>query len=338
MGDVRGRQPDALPLGGGAQVRLDVHVLPQDQPGGVVQQHVEVVAGAAVAGVRAVVVPGVLVLGGLHLDHVHHAGPAHLGVHPGVDHHRLAGGEAAEVQLADGALDPELAGGEDAHKGQGLAHGVGAPVFVDLLHGAFHVGVDLGVGQVLLELVDLALLHGAVVLLVLNLQFHRLDLHGVGILLVLAGVVLLVLQVVQLVLQGGDLVGDALQVQLGLVQGQLHLLGVVPEQGRAGADLVAFRHQDLRHGLALVPLDLVGLLGLYHPGVPGGGAGVHAGDGGHGVHVDRRGLGGGQVVFQPEEPQAHRGHSQGRHAAQHNEQDLSLVHFLMSHKPGAPYI
>ena len=69
----------------------------------------------------------------------------------------------------------------------------------------------------MIKLVNLAFLYRAAVFFVFNLQLHRLYLHRIGILLVLAGLLLQSLQIGFLLLQGADLVGDTLQLQLCLL-------------------------------------------------------------------------------------------------------------------------
>ena len=314
MGNVEGGQPQALGQVAQAHVRLDVHVLAQNQPIQAGEGHVEVVLGALLAAVHAVVDHAAVggVVGGLCLDGLDDALP-HLGVvHPGVDGDSLALVQGADVQLGHGALHAELPGGQHADKGLGLAVGVGGGGLVDLFHHALHLAVDLGVLQGFLQLVDFLLLGLGVVFLGFNLQLYRLDLHGVGVLLILAGLLFLFFQIILLVLQGGDGVGDALQIQLGLVQAHLHLLGVIAEQGVPRGHLVALGDVDFRHSLGVVLFDFVGGLGLYHAGEPGGVAGVDAGDVRHRLHIDRRGTGRAPQVPQPEKPQAKggRGHHQ----------------------------
>ena len=69
---------------------------------------------------------------------------------------------------------------------------------VDLPDHALYLAENLRVVDGVLQLVDLLLLGVAVVFLRLDLQLHSLDLHGVGILLILVWLFSLVLQVVLL--------------------------------------------------------------------------------------------------------------------------------------------
>ena len=299
-----------------AQVRLNVHMLAQNQPLPAGKSHIEIVFRALLAAVHPIVNHAaiVLVAGGLRLNGVNDALP-HALVHAGVDRDGLALVEGADVQLGDGALHAELARGKDGDKGLLLAVGVGGGGLVDLSDHALYLAENLRVVDGVLQLVDLLLLGVAVVFLRLDLQLHSLDLHGVGILLILAGFFLLVLQVVLLVLQGGDLVFNALQIQFGLVQLKLQLLCVIAEQRVPRVHLVTLCDIDFCHSFGVIFLNGIGSLGFHHAGIPGQRAQVQPGNLRHGLHIYGRSARSCPKVLQPEEPQARGSNKQRRQAA-----------------------
>ena len=246
----------------------------------------------------------VVLLGGLGFNGADDAGPSLLAVQSGIDDHRLALIQGADVQLGHSAFYPEFPGRKDGDEGFGLAGRIGGRGFVDLFHHAGHFAEHLGVFQRVLQLFNLLLLGLGVILLGFDLQLYRLDLHRILVLFLLTGLFFLLLQVLLLLFQGGDGVRDALQVQLGLIQAHLHFLGVIAEQGVPRGNFIALGDVHLRHGFGFVLLDAVGFLGFHHTGIAGGIPHVYPGDIGHRFHIDRGGVPSGKQPPQPEEPQA----------------------------------
>ena len=228
-------------------------MLAQQQPIALVQRHVErVLAGqAGVAVIVALLLHRVVPVHGVH------AALPRLIADAGADDDLRALPQGGGVVLVDVALHPEAAGLHDGHEGQGVAVVVAAAVFVDGLHLAGYLGLDGGVLQVVLHLLDVLLLGGNVGLVGQDVQIGLSDLKGIlpagG---VIAGLIPLLLQILLFALLVLQLVLLLLQLQLRLLQIALQFAQVVGEQHITHRHRVAHLYLDGVHGEGVILFDL----------------------------------------------------------------------------------
>ena len=239
---------------------FQIDVLTQNQPIGAVQLHIEGISAGiahfigAAAHHHAVVI--VIALAGVFVVHQgHRAHPGLAGIGAGDDLHPGALGDAPPLQFSQGALNAIGACLLNTDIGQGVAVVVRSAFF----HG-LHPSVDRGYHRGMLQNV---LGPGNFPFLGLEVQFRFLQIHLGGLnlngVLQLVGAphpALLPLQILDLALVIFNGSRKLIPLQLLLFQSQLQFLGVVGEQGLSFLHIVAFLHQQLRHGLFAVLLDL----------------------------------------------------------------------------------
>ena len=177
-------------------------------------------------------------------------------IRAGADDHRLTDIKFAQVQLVDLAFDAVGAALDQGDVRKGLArHLVVAAVFVDRLDLAVDGRGDGAAAGVLLELLQLALLDGDVILRLLLAGLQRLDVDGIGELLGFGRVLLLLFELLDLLVIVLDGVFHLLDLQLRLVDGELDLVGVIDEQDIARRDALPDLDLQLRDLAVFVAVD-----------------------------------------------------------------------------------
>ena len=213
-----------------------------------VQCHIKRILGRCghiiAAAVHHAVVLAVVRLGG---DLRNGAFPAGI-VHTGAQHHRFILVDGLDVLLADGAFHPELAVRHNFHQHI-------RAVRLELLHGfqGLHrpgdLRLDCGVVDGILQLFQLDLLGLDVIFRLGDIRLQRLDLGGIGQLVIRTGILFFRLQLCDLLLVGCDLVFHPLDVHIALLEFQLHGFHIIGEKRIAGVHMVALLHRNLRNGL-----------------------------------------------------------------------------------------
>ena len=220
-----------------------------------------IVAGAArIIGIGIAVAIGHAAVAGarvFRIDLRDSAGPDGI-IHAGTDDNGNTDRDVAAVQLVDLALDAVGAVLHQRDVGCGIAAAVRA-VLVDGLHLAVHGSRHVRAAGAGGHGIEFLLLDGDIILRFLLVGLECLDLHGIGELLRGGRALLFLLELGDLGRQILDVVLHLLDLELGLVDGELHVLHIIGEQDLAGLDLLAdpdIELLDLPAGIAF-DLDLL---------------------------------------------------------------------------------